>query len=44
MAEYSSTRSDTVAQDETPSLIAAGKVEGTSVYNRRGESWARCTM
>jgi hypothetical protein len=38
MADYSSTRSDTVAQDETSSLIAASKVEGTSVYNRRGES------
>jgi hypothetical protein len=38
MADYSSTRSDTVAQDETPSLIAASKVEGTSVYNRGGES------
>lgn len=38
MAVYSSTRSDTVAQDETRSLIAASKVEGTNVYNRRGES------
>jgi hypothetical protein len=38
MAVSSSTRSDTVAQDETSSLIAASKVEGTNVYNRRGES------
>ena len=38
MADYSSTRSDTVAQDETRSLIAASKVEGTNVYDRRGES------
>src|SRR5262245_33318692 len=36
MADYSST--DTVAEDETRSLIAASKVEGTNVYNRRGES------
>jgi len=38
MAGYSSTRSDTVAQNETSGLIAASKVEGTDVYNRRGES------
>lgn len=30
--------SGTVATEETGSLIAASKVEGTSVYNRQGES------
>jgi hypothetical protein len=34
----SAARSDNVATDETGSLIAASKVEGTSVYNRKGES------
>lgn len=38
MTDYSSTRSSTVAKNETSSLITASKVEGTSVYNRRGES------
>lgn len=38
MTDYSSTRSGTVDKSETSSLIAASKVEGTSVYNRRGES------
>src|SRR5262245_4877018 len=33
-----STRSDSVAKDETRSLIAASKVEGTNVYNRQGDS------
>lgn len=34
----SSTRTGAVATDETVSLIAASKVNGTSVYNRAGES------
>jgi hypothetical protein len=38
MTDYANTRSDNVATDETGSLIAASKVEGTSVYNREGES------
>jgi sporulation protein YlmC with PRC-barrel domain len=38
MTDYSSTHSGTVAKNETSSLIAASKVEGTSVYNRQGES------
>jgi PRC-barrel domain len=38
MTDYSTTRSGSVAQSETGSLIAASKVEGTSVYNRQGES------
>ena len=38
MSDYASTRSGRVATDETASLIAASKVEGTSVYNREGES------
>ena len=38
MTDLSSTRSGTVAANETGSLIAASKVEGTSVYNRKGES------
>ena len=38
MTDYSSTRSGTVASSETGNLIAASKVEGTSVYNRKGES------
>ena len=37
MTKYS-TSSGTVAKSETGSLIAASKVEGTGVYNRRGES------
>jgi hypothetical protein len=37
MTDYSSTPSGTLAK-ETGSLIAASKVEGTSVYNREGES------
>jgi len=28
---------ENVARDETPSLISADKVEGTSVYNQEGE-------
>jgi hypothetical protein len=32
------TRFQDVSGDETNSLIAASKVEGTSVYNRQGES------
>jgi len=38
MTDYGSTRSSDVARDETSDLIAASKVEGTSVYNRQGES------
>ena len=38
MTDYASTRSGDVAKDETGNLIAASKVEGTSVYNRQGES------
>jgi sporulation protein YlmC with PRC-barrel domain len=38
MIDNSTTRSGAVAQSETGSLIAASKVEGTSVYNRQGES------
>jgi hypothetical protein len=38
MSDYSSTRAGGVATDETGSLIAASKVEGTNVYNRQGES------
>ena len=38
MTDYGSTGSGDVARDETGSLIAASKVEGTSVYNRQGES------
>jgi hypothetical protein len=38
MSDYRSTRGGGVATDETGSLIAASKVEGTSVYNRQGES------
>jgi hypothetical protein len=38
MIDSSTTRSGAVAQSETGSLIAASKVEGTSVYNRQGES------
>jgi sporulation protein YlmC with PRC-barrel domain len=34
----SSTNTDNVATHETGSLIAASKVNGTSVYNRSGES------
>ncbi|HET9147653.1 MAG TPA: PRC-barrel domain-containing protein, partial [Acetobacteraceae bacterium] len=34
----SSTSSGNVATNETQSLIAASKVNGTSVYNRQGES------
>ena len=37
MTDYGSTPSGTLA-NETGSLIAASKVEGTSVYNREGES------
>jgi hypothetical protein len=32
------TGADPIGADETSSLIAASKVNGTSVYNRRGES------
>lgn len=38
MTDYSTTPSGTIGQSETGSLIAASKVEGTSVYNRQGES------
>jgi sporulation protein YlmC with PRC-barrel domain len=38
MTDYNSTRSGDVAASETSSLIAASKVEGTSVYNRQGEA------
>lgn len=40
MVDYSSRTgaSGRVATDETGSLIAASKVEGTNVYNRQGES------
>jgi len=42
MTDYRSTGTATgtgaVATDETGSLIAASKVEGTRVYNRRGEN------
>jgi hypothetical protein len=38
MTDHANTRSDNVATSETSSLIAASKVEGTSVYNREGES------
>lgn len=37
MTEYS-TGSEGTAQSETASLIAASKVEGTNVYNSRGDS------
>lgn len=32
------TRDDVLERDETDNLIASSKVEGTAVYNRRGES------
>lgn len=38
MSSYTNTSSGTVATNETQSLIAASKVNGTSVYNRQGES------
>lgn len=38
MTDYSTTGAGSVATDETGNLIAASKVEGTSVYNRQGES------
>lgn len=37
MTDYDASRTD-VATDETGSLIAASKVEGTNVYNRQGET------
>ena len=38
MANMRSSMARDVATDETGSLIAASKVNGTSVYNRQGES------
>ena len=38
MANMRSSTARDVATDETGSLIAASKVNGTSVYNRQGES------
>ncbi len=38
MTSYSTRDTGAVAADETGSLIAASKVNGTSVYNRQGES------
>jgi hypothetical protein len=38
MTEYSSRTLDDVAKSETPSLIAASKVNGTNVYNSGGDS------
>jgi sporulation protein YlmC with PRC-barrel domain len=38
MTDYDSSRPGDVATNETGNLIAASKVEGTSVYNRQGES------
>lgn len=38
MANMTTARTGDVSKDETGSLIAASKVEGTSVYNRKGES------
>ena len=38
MTEYENARTDNVAKDETGTLIAASKVEGTNVYNAQRES------
>ncbi len=38
MSDYTTTGAGGVATNETGSLIAASKVEGTNVYNRQGES------
>jgi hypothetical protein len=38
MANYAPTADTGVATNETSSLIAASKVEGTSVYNKQAES------
>ena len=38
MAMSSTTGTTSVATDETGSLIAASKVEGTTVYNRQGDN------
>jgi hypothetical protein len=35
--------SQSVATDETHSLIASNKVEGTAVYNRGARSLGQCT-
>lgn len=38
MSSYSTNTSSNLNKSETASLIAASKVNGTSVYNRQGES------
>lgn len=38
MTDFSSRTVDDVAKSETPSLIAASKVNGTNVYNSGGDS------
>jgi len=38
MTDYSNTGSSDIAKEETGSLIAASKVEGTNVYDRQGQS------
>jgi hypothetical protein len=38
MTDYERSRTGDVAKEETGSLIAASKVEGTDVYNPQGES------
>lgn len=38
MTDYNASATGGVATNETGTLIAARKVEGTNVYNRQGES------